>query len=129
MHHLEEGDLVEFKDIQGMTELNGRIVVVEKVISPYVFAIGDTTKFLPHEQGGLAKQAAKAKVMSFKSLEDSLRKPDLVPCDLGRFNAVNECHIAWLTLMQFSARHGRLPSKLSVTLWDLFFPSRLTDSV
>ena len=111
MHHLEEGDLVEFKDIRGMTELNGRIMAVEKVISPLVFAIGDTSQYSAHEQGGMAKQAPKPKTMSFESLEDSLRKPDLLMCDLGRFNAANECHVAWLALMHFSAKHARLPSE------------------
>ncbi|OQV16884.1 Ubiquitin-like modifier-activating enzyme 6 [Hypsibius exemplaris] len=109
LHHLEEGDLVEFKDIRGMTELNGRIVPVEKVVSPLVFAIGDTTRFSEHEQGGLAKQAPKPKTMSFESLEKALRKPNLLTCDLARMNAATECHVAWLALLQFSAKYSRLP--------------------
>ena len=111
LHHLEEGDLVEFKDVRGMTELNGRIFVVEKVISPLSFSIGDTSKFSPHDQGGIARQAPKPKTVKFSSLEDSVRKPALLDCDLARFNAARECHVTWTALMQFEEKHSRLPSE------------------
>jgi len=43
-HGMENGDYVTFSEIQGMTELNGCEPIKIKVLGPYTFSIGDTSR-------------------------------------------------------------------------------------
>jgi hypothetical protein len=65
-HGLEDGMLVQFKEVKGMTELNdsGRVFEV-KTINPYEFSIGDTTAFGDYVSGGIATEVKKVVEMSF----------------------------------------------------------------
>lgn len=40
-HNLEEGDLVKFNELVGMEGLNGKVLKVEKVLSPFSLDFGD----------------------------------------------------------------------------------------
>lgn len=42
-HEMEDGDLVTFSEVRGMTALNGAAPVPIKVIGPFSFTIGDTS--------------------------------------------------------------------------------------
>lgn len=44
-HGMEDGDYVTFSEVQGMTELNGCEPIKIKVLGPYTFSIGDTSKY------------------------------------------------------------------------------------
>jgi ubiquitin-activating enzyme E1 len=46
-HGLSDGDIVEFSEIKGMTELNGKKIKVETKGSG-TFYIGDTRSFSPY---------------------------------------------------------------------------------
>lgn len=128
LHNLEIEDLVQFKDVGGMTELNGQTFAVTKIVSPLIFCIGDTTGFSAHEHGGIVQQALKPKRMSFESLEHSISHPVLVDCDLARPNAAKECHLAWKTILKFLEKNGRLPrewsreNRIDFILLNFFFP-------
>lgn len=43
-HGMEDGDYVTFSEVQGMTELNGCEPTKIKVLGPYTFSIGDTSR-------------------------------------------------------------------------------------
>lgn len=43
-HGMEDGDYVTFSEVQGMTELNGCDPTKIKVLGPYTFSIGDTSR-------------------------------------------------------------------------------------
>ena len=54
-HDLSDGDVVTFKEVKGMTELNGKHFKV-KVKNNRCYTIGDTRNFTPYEGGGVATQ-------------------------------------------------------------------------
>jgi len=64
-HGFENGDWIQFREVNGMTELNGGIAFEIKVINPYQFSIGDTSGFSDYISGGTAVEVKKTKNMSF----------------------------------------------------------------
>lgn len=54
-HGFQDGDYVTFREVMGMKEVNEQVFQI-KVKSPYMFSIGDTTKFTPYEREGIAIQ-------------------------------------------------------------------------
>lgn len=97
-HGMEDGDYVTFSEIQGMTELNNCEPIKIKVLGPYTFSIGDTTKFSKYERGGIASQVKMPKVISFKPLKESLKAPEYVYTDFGKFDHPQQLHIAFQAL-------------------------------
>jgi len=73
-HELQDGDMVEFTEIKGMTELNsGQYKVTVK--NPYTFTIEDTSGFSDYVSGGIVHQMKIPAKPKFKSLKDSLLAP------------------------------------------------------
>lgn len=54
-HGLNDGDTVTFREVKGMTEINGQSFKIE-VKSPGSFTIGDTRGFSPYVGGGIANE-------------------------------------------------------------------------
>ena len=67
-HGFETGDKVTFREVQGMTELNGCEPRPVKVLGPFTFSIGDTSNLSPYERGGYASQVKVPKTVNFVSL-------------------------------------------------------------
>ncbi|XP_062608943.1 ubiquitin-like modifier-activating enzyme 6 [Saccostrea cucullata] len=111
MHGFESGDHVTFREINGMTALNGYTCQI-KVTSPYTFEICDTSgqDFAPYEHGGIVKQVKVSKMISFKSLEQELRNPSLLVPDLCKFEAPTNLHLGFLALHQFYETFKRFPN-------------------
>lgn len=65
-HGLEDGDVVRFSEVKGMTEINGKEFKV-KVTGPCQFSIGDTTVFSDYLTGGLVTQVKQPKIINFVS--------------------------------------------------------------
>lgn len=65
-HGLEDGDVVRFSEVKGMTEINGKEFKV-KVTGPCQFSIGDTTGFSDYLTGGLVTQVKQPKTINFVS--------------------------------------------------------------
>ncbi len=55
-HGLETGDWVAFEEVQGMTQLNQTEPRQIKVLTPFSFAIEDTTGFSPYTGEGYFQQ-------------------------------------------------------------------------
>ena len=51
-HPFQEGDMVTFSDVRGMTELNGCEPRRVHVLGNQQFTIGDTSSFSPYESFG-----------------------------------------------------------------------------
>lgn len=115
IHGFQTGDVVTFKEVNGMTALNGKEFQIE-VISPYIFSICDTTgdEFLAYEGGGLALQVKIPKCLNFRSLQSELcRSPSLVVSDLTKFNSPAILHLGMLALDRFHELRGVMPK-----VWD-----------
>ncbi|CAG5128343.1 unnamed protein product [Candidula unifasciata] len=108
-HGFNDGDYVTFSEVQGMVELNGCEPIKIKVIGPYTFSIGDTTKFSPYIQGGVVTQVKMPKTMNFKSIKQSLEEPEFLLTDFGKFDRPAVLHIAFQALHHFLSKHGHLP--------------------
>ena len=54
-HGFEDGQTVHFREVQGMTEVNGKHFVI-KVLNPLSFSIGDTRGFSDYARQGIVEQ-------------------------------------------------------------------------
>lgn len=108
-HGMEDGDYVTFSEIQGTTELNGCEPKKIKVLGPYTFSIGDTTKYSEYIRGGIVTQVKMPKILEFKSLKEAIKQPEFVIADFGKFDYPDQLHLAFVTLHKYVETKGRLP--------------------
>lgn len=116
-HELQDGDLVEFTEVAGMTELNsGQYKVTVK--NPYSFTIEDTSGFSTYTRGGIVHQIKQAACPKFKSLEESLSSPGPIDPKPGQDMFLESdfskmfggrsmlLHLTFQALDKFAANHG-----------------------
>ncbi|XP_046622814.1 ubiquitin-like modifier-activating enzyme 1 [Neodiprion virginianus] len=108
-HGMEDGDYVTFSEIQGTTELNGCEPKKIKVLGPYTFSIGDTTKYSEYIRGGIVTQVKMPKTLEFKPLKVALKEPEFLITDFGKFDYPEQLHLAFTTLHKYIETKGRLP--------------------
>uniref|UniRef100_A0A8C4TI09 E1 ubiquitin-activating enzyme n=1 Tax=Erpetoichthys calabaricus TaxID=27687 RepID=A0A8C4TI09_ERPCA len=82
-HGLQSGQTVTFKEINGMSELNGNTHQIE-VLSPYSFSIGDTSDLEDYTHGGIVCQIKTPKTVCFESLEKQLSNPSCLIADFSK---------------------------------------------
>uniref|UniRef100_F7GVQ7 E1 ubiquitin-activating enzyme n=1 Tax=Macaca mulatta TaxID=9544 RepID=F7GVQ7_MACMU len=108
-HKLETGQFLTFREINGMTGLNGSIQQIT-VISPFSFSIGDTTELEPYLHGGIAVQVKTPKTVFFEPLERQIKHPKCLIVDFSKPEAPLEIHTAMLALDQFQEKYSRKPN-------------------
>ncbi|KAI0796316.1 ubiquitin activating enzyme [Irpex lacteus] len=108
-HGLEDGDFVTFSEVQGMTELNGTEPRKISVKGPYTFSIGDTSNLSEYKSGGIFTQVKMPKILSFKSLRESLQSPEYFITDFAKFDRPPTLHAGFQALSQFYEAEHRLP--------------------
>uniref|UniRef100_A0AAA9TD51 E1 ubiquitin-activating enzyme n=1 Tax=Bos taurus TaxID=9913 RepID=A0AAA9TD51_BOVIN len=108
-HKLETGQFLTFREINGMTGLNGSTQQIT-VVSPFSFSIGDTTELEPYLHGGIAIQVKTSKTFCFESLEMQLKHPKYLIVDFSKPEAPLEIHLAMLALDQFQENYSRKPN-------------------
>ncbi|KAK7576286.1 hypothetical protein V9T40_012572 [Parthenolecanium corni] len=109
-HGLEDGDYVTFSEVVGMQELNGCEPKRIRVLGPYTFSIGDTSSYSDYVRGGVVTQVKMPKTLKFLPFEESLRKPEFLVTDFGKFEHPAQLHLAFETLHRFVKEHkGALP--------------------
>ena len=97
-----------------MTELNGCAPMKIKVLGPYTFSIGDTSKLSPYLRGGIATQVKMSKQMSFKSLAEAENAPEFIMTDFAKWDHPANTQIAFTVLGRYQEQHGRLPRPWNV---------------
>ncbi|CAM8949146.1 unnamed protein product [Rhodiola kirilowii] len=107
----QDGDLVVFSEVHGMTELNDGKPRRVKNARPYSFFIEeDTAQFSPHIKGGIVTQVKQPKVLNFKPLREALREPgDFLLSDFSKFDRPPLLHLAFQALDRFKSEVGRFP--------------------
>ncbi|XP_058054330.1 ubiquitin-like modifier-activating enzyme 1 isoform X1 [Anopheles bellator] len=114
-HGFEDGDYVTFTEVEGMTELNGCAPMKIKVLGPYTFSIGDTTKLSPYVRGGIVTQVKMSKQMTFKPLSEAENAPEFILSDFAKWDHPANTQIAFTVLGRYQERHGgRLPRPWNV---------------
>ena len=116
-HTYQDGDHVVFKEVQGMTGINGLEPVPIKFVSPFSFSVGDTRSFGAYTREGIVEQVKVPTTFKFRSYEETLKNPaatgPLIVADLGKFGRPEQLHIAHLAVREFQSQHNRLPELLS----------------
>ncbi|KAF8397226.1 hypothetical protein HHK36_016136 [Tetracentron sinense] len=107
----QDGDLVVFSEVHGMTELNDGKPRKVKNARPYSFALDeDTTNYEAYEKGGIVTQVKQPKVLNFKSLREALKDPgDFLLSDFSKFDRPSLLHLAFQALDKFICDLGRFP--------------------
>ncbi|KAE8711543.1 Ubiquitin-activating enzyme E1 2 [Hibiscus syriacus] len=107
----EDGDLVVFSEVQGMTELNDGKPRKIKSARPYSFTLEeDTTNFGTYVKGGIVTQVKQPKVLNFKPLKEALKDPgDFLLSDFSKFDRPPLLHIAFQALDRFICEVGHFP--------------------
>ncbi|XP_076101717.1 ubiquitin-like modifier-activating enzyme 6 isoform X1 [Mytilus galloprovincialis] len=111
-HGLEDGDVVTFREVNGMTEINEKQFKIS-VKSPESFTINcDTSsdEFSPYTHGGRAVQIKGQVTLKYESLEKQLYDPKILICDLSKFEAPSSIHLGFMALHKFRKENNRLPN-------------------
>ncbi|KAL0458496.1 UNVERIFIED_CONTAM: Ubiquitin-activating enzyme E1 2 [Sesamum latifolium] len=105
---LQDGDLVVFSEIQGMTELNDGKPRKIKNARPYSFTLDeDTTKFGTYERGGIVTQVKEPKILNFKPLKEAIKDPgDFLLSDFSKFDRPPLLHLAFQSLDKLCLNWG-----------------------
>ncbi|CAO2820146.1 unnamed protein product [Amaranthus hypochondriacus] len=111
MLEFEDGDLVTFSEVCGMTELNDGKPRMVKNPDSFSFTLDeDTTNFGPYEKGGIVTQVKQPKVLHFKPLSEALKDPgDFFRGDFSRIDQLPMLHLAFQGLDKFISTFRRYP--------------------
>ncbi|CAN0902154.1 Ubiquitin-activating enzyme E1 2 [Linum grandiflorum] len=107
----QDGDLVVFSEVQGMTELNdGKLRKITNA-RPFSFSLEeDTTNFGAYTKGGIVTQVKQPKLLNFKTLQEALKHPgDFLFSDFSKFDRPSLLHLAFQGLDKFLSEVGRFP--------------------
>uniref|UniRef100_A0A8C9VAX4 E1 ubiquitin-activating enzyme n=1 Tax=Scleropages formosus TaxID=113540 RepID=A0A8C9VAX4_SCLFO len=109
-HGLQTGQSVLFREVYGMTELNGTCRQVT-VLTPYSFTIGDTSGMQAYAHGGFFVQVKIPQTCCFVSEQPSLFVCISQPCFVCFSPKVPlQIHATLLALDSFQQQHHRLPN-------------------
>ena len=107
----QDGDLVLFSEVKGMTELNdGK---PRKVINARAYSFNieeDTTQFGTYDRGGIVTQVKQPKILNFKPLRESLiNTGEFILSDFSKYDRPPLLHLAFQALDKFRHDLGRFP--------------------
>ncbi|THU68302.1 hypothetical protein C4D60_Mb08t02470 [Musa balbisiana] len=107
----QDGDLVVFSEVQGMTELNDGKPRKIKSARPYSFILDeDTTQFGAYKKGGIVTQIKEPKVLRFRTLREALvESGDFLLSDFSKFGHPPLLHLAFQALDKFRYEMDRFP--------------------
>ncbi|KAK6234582.1 hypothetical protein QUC31_018368 [Theobroma cacao] len=107
----QDGDLVVFSEVHGMTELNDGKPRKIKSARPYSFTLEeDTSNFGMYIKGGIVTQVKQPKVLNFKPFREALKDPgDFLLSDFSKFDRPPLLHLAFQALDKFVSDLGRFP--------------------
>ena len=119
-HGLEDGDVVKFRDVQGMESLSSAGSFKIKVNGPFSFEIGDVSHFGEYVNAGEFEQVKQPKILNFKSLKEQIASPDFLITDFAKVDRSIQLHIAFQALDKFISKHDRYPKALNVSDRSIF---------
>ncbi|KAF8402591.1 hypothetical protein HHK36_010678 [Tetracentron sinense] len=107
----QDGDLVVFSEVHGMTDLNDGKPRRIKNARSYSFTLDeDTTHYGAYEKGGIVTQVKEPKVLHFKPLGEALKDPgDFLLSDFSKFDRPPLLHLSFQALDKFICELGRFP--------------------
>lgn len=107
-HGFEDGMVVTFSEVTGMSEVNG-VEFTIKVLGPYTFSIGDTSSFSKYVRGGYVHQVKKPKIIEFKAMGEAIKNPETLISDFCKMDDTNTLNLAFQTVHEFRGKFNHLP--------------------
>uniref|UniRef100_A0A0E0RCN2 Ubiquitin-activating enzyme E1 C-terminal domain-containing protein n=1 Tax=Oryza rufipogon TaxID=4529 RepID=A0A0E0RCN2_ORYRU len=107
----QDGDLVVFSEVHGMSELNDGKPRKIKNARPYSFTLEeDTTSYGTYVRGGIVTQVKPPKVLKFKTLKDAIKEPgEFLMSDFSKIDRPPLLHLAFQALDKFRNDLRRFP--------------------
>ncbi|KAK1602226.1 hypothetical protein QYE76_037530 [Lolium multiflorum] len=107
----QDGDLVVFSEVHGMTELNDGKPRKVKNARPFSFQLEeDTSSFGAYVRGGIVTQIKLPKVIKFKPLKEAMVEPgEFLMSDFSKFERPPLLHLAFQALDKFRSELKRFP--------------------
>ena len=107
----QEGELVTFLEVVGMTELNTAGPLRIKNTKAHSFEVEiDSTGFAAYERAGMVTQHKEGKTLSFKTLAQAMAEPgEFLLSDFAKLERSALLHVGFQALDAFQSRTGRLP--------------------
>ncbi|CAI5500551.1 unnamed protein product [Closterium sp. Naga37s-1] len=108
----QDGDLVVFSEVRGMTELNdGKPRRVRNVRAHSFLLDDDTSAYGAYESGGIVTQVKEPKELAFRPLAACLEQPgEFLLSDFAKFDRPPLLHLAFQALDAFRKETGRFPA-------------------
>ena len=116
-HIYQEGDYVELREVEGMTEINGAGPFKITKTTKHTFTIDcDSSGFGEYKRQGVVENKKVAKPMEFHSWEQSYKNPAgssqygmLETPDLSKFGRSDQLHAALYGILSFLKSENRFP--------------------
>lgn len=108
----QDGDLVLFTEVKGMTQLNDGVPRRISGVKAHSFLLEtDTSDFGAYLSGGMVVQQKQPKILAFRSLTEALAQPgECLLSDFSKLERSPLLHAAFQALDAFWMQHGRLPA-------------------
>eukprot|EP00161_Ancyromonas_sigmoides_P022554 TRINITY_DN68_c0_g1_i5.p1 TRINITY_DN68_c0_g1~~TRINITY_DN68_c0_g1_i5.p1 ORF type:complete len:1021 (-),score=561.75 TRINITY_DN68_c0_g1_i5:637-3699(-) len=107
----EDGDVVEFREVQGMPELKDGTQMKVSNVRAHSFEIGDTTAWGAYVRGGIVTEVKQPRTVRHRPLADAVREPgEFLESDYAKFGRSALLHALFTTLDHYADRHGRFPA-------------------
>eukprot|EP00199_Chlamydomonas_sp_CCMP681_P000060 CAMPEP_0119109006 /NCGR_PEP_ID=MMETSP1180-20130426/16736_1 /TAXON_ID=3052 ORGANISM="Chlamydomonas cf sp, Strain CCMP681" /NCGR_SAMPLE_ID=MMETSP1180 /ASSEMBLY_ACC=CAM_ASM_000741 /LENGTH=1022 /DNA_ID=CAMNT_0007094699 /DNA_START=109 /DNA_END=3180 /DNA_ORIENTATION=- len=107
----QDGDLVTFSEVIGMTQLNGHAPIALKNCKPHSFELDlDTSVYAEYQRGGIVTQFKPSKQLKFQTLEAALSNPgEFLLTDFAKFERPALLHVGFQAVDAFLTAEGHLP--------------------
>lgn len=107
----QDGELVVFSEVEGMTQLNSHKPIKVKNCKAHSFELDlDTSSYTPYTRGGIVTQFKEQKVLDFKPLPEAVISPgEFLLTDFAKMDRSALLHVGFQALDAFKAETGHLP--------------------
>lgn len=111
---LQDGQLVSFKEVEGLPKLCDGKPRRIKNVKAHSFELETALEEgadSDYKQGGLVTQVKEAKQLNFRPLSEKIEKPgEFLLSDFAKVERSSLLHMAFQSLSSFQTEHGRLPA-------------------
>lgn len=108
-HFLQNGSTIMLKEVNGMTEVNGKCFKVKNK-SPFEVSINcDSTTYNEYKHGGIGLEVKQSEFHDFRSLEAQLQSPEIIITDYGKKDSYYLHFLLMVSVFKFLEIHSRKP--------------------
>ncbi|MEW5304751.1 MAG: hypothetical protein WDW36_007342 [Sanguina aurantia] len=106
----QDGELVVFSEVDGMTELNAKPVRIKSCKAHSFLLELDTSTYKPYTGKGIVTQVKEGKVLDFKPMAEAISSPgEFLLSDFAKMERSALLHVGYQALDAFEAETGSMP--------------------